>query len=400
MTCRRGCIKKVASLAFFMSISCLVGFGSSLMAPEKDKISFWNQVKRGTNVFNRQVSREDIKAAKSYGIAFIRLAPDKFITSKRDFLIGDADGYVQLVPEDVSALKKILDICFEEQMPVVLTMLSLPGSRWKQNNSDIDDLRIWSDTKFQKQAAKFWQHLARELREHPAVVGYNILNEPHPERLDDASSTHIHQINQQEVQTKLFQFYHLVITAIRKVDQKTPIILDSSSYADPNTFRLFRVHTENDILYSFHMYEPFAYTNYKMNQGKFIYPGKINEKHWDKSALKEYMEEINRFQKNNNIPSNRILVGEFGAHRTSQGLPQYFKDLIDIFTGNGWHFAFYAFREDTWDGMDYELGDQKLPWSYWKAIEQGNKPKVSRKEGCPQFKVLKEKIQYRLAKEA
>jgi hypothetical protein len=58
------------------------------------------------------------------------------------------------------------------------------------------------------------------------------------------------------------------------------------------------------------------------------------------------------------------LVGEFGGHRTSKRLECYFKDLIDIFKQNGWHFAFYAFREDTWSGMDYELGDRKLPWNY------------------------------------
>jgi hypothetical protein len=49
----------------------------------------------------------------------------------------------------------------------------------------------------------------------------------------------------------------------------------------------------------------------------------------------------------------------------SSGLEQYFKDLIRIFNKEDWHFSFYAFREDTWDGMDYELGAKKLPWSYW-----------------------------------
>lgn len=383
---------KVTLFAIFVSISFLTSFKGSLAAPIQNKISFWNQTKKGANVFNHQVSREDIRAAKNYGIAFIRLAPDKFLASKKDFLMGDADNYVELVPEDVSNLKKVLDICAEEQMPVVLTMLSLPGSRWKQNNNNTDDLRIWSDPKLQKQAAKFWQDLAIELREHPAVVAYNILNEPHPERLYDAPLTDIHQVNQQEVQTKLFQFYHLVITEIRKVDHKTPIILDSSSYADPKTFRNFKAHPENYILYSFHMYEPYAYTNYKKNQRKLIYPGIVNGKHWDKSTLKEYMEDISRFQKTNNIPNNRILVGEFGGHRSSRGLPHYFKDLIDIFTEKDWHFAFYAFREDTWDGMDYELGDQKLPWSYWKAIEEGTKPKIDRKEYYPPFKAIREAL--------
>jgi hypothetical protein len=40
-----------------------------------DKLtSFWDSPKNGANIFNRQVHQEDIKAAKSYGVAFIRLS--------------------------------------------------------------------------------------------------------------------------------------------------------------------------------------------------------------------------------------------------------------------------------------------------------------------------------------
>ncbi len=28
-------------------------------------------------------------------------------------------------------------------------------------------------------ASQFWRELARELKDHPAIVDYNILNEPH-----------------------------------------------------------------------------------------------------------------------------------------------------------------------------------------------------------------------------
>src|SRR5436853_7490428 len=72
------------------------------------------------------------------------------------------------------------------------------------------------------------------------------------------------------------------------------------------------------------------------------------------------MSHVVDFQKKNSIASNRILVGEFGGNRFSTGLDQYFADLIDIFNENQWHFAFYAFREDTWSGMDYELGITRL----------------------------------------
>ena len=141
------------------------------------------------------------------------------------------------------------------------------------------------------------------------------------------------------------------------------------------------------------MYEPYEYTNHKMNQGKYHYPGRVNGKKWDKKALTKYMSAVVKFQKAYNISSNKVLVGEFGGHRMSSGLEQYFKDLIRIFNKEDWHFSFYAFREDTWDGMDYELGAKKLPWSYWKAAERCVKPELTRKSIYPAFLIIKEALE-------
>lgn len=357
-----------------------------------EKISFWNKTQKGANIFNSQIILEDLIAAKAYGISFIRLAPDKFPSQAKDFLIGDTDHYVGLIQEDYDHLEMILDTCAQANLPVVLTMLSLPGSRWKQNNKDQDDLQLWQNKHLQKAAAKFWQDLASKLHNHPAIIGYNILNEPHLERLYNTTETHIYDVNQEVVQQQLFDFYQLIISNIRAVDKVTPIILDSSAYASPKTFQQLKIHADPNILYSFHMYEPYEYTTYKINQGLYKYPGLVQGSYWDKNALKRYMEEVINFQKINKIPNNHILVGEFGGDRRSKGLSQYFQDLIDLFQEQGWHFAFYAFREDGWDGMDYELGDRKLPASYWQALEKGDKPKLERKDSHPQFQVLKDAL--------
>ncbi|MDX5462501.1 MAG: hypothetical protein O7157_03000 [Wolbachia endosymbiont of Tetragnatha montana] len=95
------------------------------------------------------------------------------------------------------------------------------------------------------------------------------------------------------------------------------------------------------------------------------------------------------FQKKHKIPSHRILVGEFGGHRSSKGLERYFQDLVSIFNEYNWHFAVYSFREDVWDGMDYELGSEKLSWKDWQAIEEGTMKKNYLPDN-PIFKVLRE----------
>jgi hypothetical protein len=194
-------------------------------------------------------------------------------------------------------------------MSVVITMLSLPGSRWNQNNGDKDDLRIWKEEKFRQEAALFWKELAIALKDHPAVVGYNILNEPHPERTYSPKDVHINKVRQEEAQKMLYDFYEPIIKSIRSVDPYTPIILDSSAYADSKTFKLLKPHEDENVIYSFHMYEPYKYTNQKMNQGKLHYPGKVAGKNWNKEELKKYMKSVVALQQSYNIPNSKILVG-------------------------------------------------------------------------------------------
>lgn len=94
-------MRKITFIYTVMVVLFCLHIPAAMGQAEVDKMSFWNTTQRGANIFNREITREDIKAAKNYGIDFIRSAPDKFLTKQKDFLIGDADSYTQLVPEDL-----------------------------------------------------------------------------------------------------------------------------------------------------------------------------------------------------------------------------------------------------------------------------------------------------------
>ena len=78
----------------------------------------------------------------------------------------------------------------------------------------------------QKQS-NIWQDLALKLKDHPAIVGYNILNEPHPEiayhkySFWDRSLMEWYETIQGGV-GDLNLFYDGVVKAIRSVDHVTP----------------------------------------------------------------------------------------------------------------------------------------------------------------------------------
>jgi len=58
-----------------------------------------------------------------------------------------------------------------------------------------------------------------------------------------------------------------------------------------------------------------------------------------------------------------------------------------------WHWAFYSYRSGDWDGMDYELGVEKLGWKYWEAREQGKgHEKLIRRRDNPLLGVFKKEF--------
>lgn len=375
--------------------------GSSLVA-ENSKLAFWNQQRRGANCFNKEITTNYFQSARAAGIEFVRLAPDKWKPHQRDFLIGNADRFERIDAEDLRKLKGVLDAAHAAGVRVVLTMISLPGARWRQLNGGKNDDRLWRDPAFLAQAEKFWTQLAVALADHPALVGYNPLNEPHPERGDGVGDFWTQDIAKwyERRRGSTFDpnwFNQRMVAAIRRVDPNTPIILDAAIYSAAPAFAVLEPVSDTSVLYSVHMYEPYEFTNRRANQGRFKYPGPVEVGdakrpiEWSAVELEHFLKPVTEWARRHRVPANRILVGEFGCDRTMPGAREYLGDLLDIFERQRWHWAFYAYREDEWDGMDYECGTGKLGWEYWRAIEAGENPEFPRKSN-PLWEVLQARL--------
>lgn len=372
-----------------IAVGLALGYGADVGA-EDSRLTFWNQQRRGANCFNKAITTNYFQSARSAGIEFIRLAPDKWKPQHRDFLIGNADQFEGLAPEDLKQLKVVLDAAHAAGVKVVLTMISLPGARWRQLNGRKNDDRLWRDVKFMAQAEQFWRQLAGELKAHPAIVGYNPLNEPHPERGDGLYDFWTQDIGEWQARRRGSsfdpnEFNRRMVAAIRRVDTNTRVILDAAIYAAAPAFAIMEPVNDAGVLYSVHMYEPYEFTNLKQNAGRFKYPGPVEVGEarrpieWNAAELEKFLQPVTDWARRHQIPANRILVGEFGCNRMVPGAKEYLNDLVAVFEKQRWHWAFYAYREDEWDAMDYECGTDKLPWSYWKAVETGQDPEFPRK---------------------
>lgn len=357
-----------------------------------DMIAFWDKPERGGNSFNRlPPDQAYFDALQDYGASWVRLSYDKWQPAERDYLIGNADQYQGLVAKDLQQLKTTLDRAHAAGLKVVITPLSLPGMRWAQNNGDRFDDRLWQDKQFWTQSAAFWRDLAAVLKEHPAVAAYNLINEPAPEKqaglAEHADAAKMRDWYEKQVGSArdLPGFYQTLISAIREVDSLTPIMVDAGWYGAADAFSYWPAPlADSRVLYSFHMYEPYAATSAPNLQRArpYTYPGLVpfaaGMQKWDPNRVRSYLQQPLDWAAQHAIPANRMVAGEFGCMRKLPGCQQYLEDVLSALEAARVHWAFYSFREDSWDGMDYELGSANVPWAYWKAAEDGQPDPVKR----------------------
>jgi hypothetical protein len=379
-------------------VCALLCFARPAVAADDDwKMRFWQAQRKGANCFNTAVDRSYFADCKAAKIGLVRLTWSKWKGAGRDFLIGDADQFKGIPPSDLAKLREVLDAADAEGVKIVVVPLSLPGLRWRQQNGMEWDDRIWRDEAYHAQAAAFWRELATALRDHPAVVGYNLINEPAPARamkieLTDAAS---HRAFEKQVvgsPADVNRLYRTLVEAVRAVDKQTPIVLESHNFGAPDAIGgLEPIAGDDRVLYSVHNYGPWQFVNFKANGGKNRYPGVMTiddrQETWDKEALRRALAPAAKWAEEHRIAPTRIFLGEFGCDRRVPGVTEYMADVIAVGNDYGWHWAFYAYREDEWDAMDYELGTAKLGGEYWEAIERGEKPALPRKDN-PLWRVI------------
>jgi len=356
-------------------------------------MDFWNRPQRGANSFNATPpGAAYFKALMDTGATWVRLTFTKWRGRERDFLLGNADNYEGIVAEDLIILRRVLDAAHLAGLRVVLTPLSLPGARWIQHNEGAFDDRLWLNPVYARQAVDFWRDLARVMKDHPAIAAYNLLNEPAPEKTtglvenDAMPKLRAWQSEVQGTTRDLPALYRQKITAIRVIDPVTPVMVDAGYYANPRSLAAWPDQLADDrVLYAIHMYEPYNATSAGNMRRKapLRYPGVKSryaggEQVWNRAAVAAHIDIAFDWVEAQGLPATRLVVAEFGCMRRWPDCAAYLTDVIDSVDKRGGHWAFYAFREDDWEGMDYELPQNFSPGRFYWLTEQGKTDRLPR----------------------
>ena len=386
-------------------LCCLLPFVFTFQAHCADLIHFWDTPKHGANVFNRLPANSTLYPALAhYQFSWVRLSYDKWQSKHKDFLIGDASHFKILVPEDLKRLQGEINKAGKAGLKVVIAPLSLPMARAKQLNNYVYDERIWQTKKNWQPSIEFWKQLAAALKNSPYIAAFNIINEPAPEE-NDGLAEHANKAQHiawyrkiKGTSRDLRAYYQQVIAAIRSVDPLTPIMVDAGWYGAADDFSYWpSALPDNKLLYSFHMYEPYDFTsvaNYRKNV-RYRYPGFVpfadnNESYWDKRHINQYVNQPLKWAQRVGIPKNRMVAAEFGCVRKLDSCKRYLSDVSSVLSSQGLSWAFYSFREDDWDEMNYELGTKKsVPESFWTRSDHYLSDKLKYHDS-PLFEVLRQ----------
>jgi aryl-phospho-beta-D-glucosidase BglC (GH1 family) len=257
-------------------------FFNELVGPT-EAAAFWQDYRK------RFITEADIRFIQQTGLNSVR------IPFHYKFFVSGDDGF--------RWLDAAIEWCDKAGLWVILDMHCAPGG---QTGTNIDDSWgypwLFESEEAQDTTCQVWKRIAEHYRDEPAVIGYDLLNEPIP-----------HFPRLQKYNSKLEPLYKRITRAIREVDQNHLVILGGAQW-DTN-FQVFGSPFDSKSLYQFHKYwmEP------------------------NEDAIREYL----NFRERYNVP---VWLGESG-----ENTDQWVQRFVQVLEKNnvGWCFWPYKKMEKT-----------------------------------------------------
>lgn len=150
------------------------------------------------------------------------------------FLTDQSEGF--------QLLDKLVAWAAKDHLYVILDMHCAPGG---QTGSNIDDSWgypwLYRDDTAQADTIAIWRRIAAHYANNPAVLGYDLLNEPIP-----------HYPRDQQFNQDLEPLYKKIADAIRRIDKNHVLILGGAQW-DSN-FNVFGPPFDTNTMYQLHKY--------------------------------------------------------------------------------------------------------------------------------------------------
>ena len=280
---------------------------------------------RGCMLPQRATTEEDIETLHRWGATLARFQ----IT--RDFGKVDANSdlaeYAAWVDSRLDNLEGVLRWADARGMKICVELHSTPGGVRAGDRATA----MLYDERLADAYVETWRRIATRFSGHPALYGYDLVNEPKQVAFAPES---------------YWDIQRRAAEAIRKIDPATPIVVESNVSASPTAFAYLRPLPMDNLIYQLHLYAPGDYTHQGVGRAlkkegrPLVWPDP--SRGWDIEYLRRVLEPVRDFQRRHGA---RIYVGEFSAAAWAPGADVYLRDCISLFEEYGWDWTYHAFRE-------------------------------------------------------
>ncbi|MBY9008357.1 MAG: glycoside hydrolase family 5 protein [Candidatus Lokiarchaeota archaeon] len=317
------------------------------------------------------ITVDDFRKIRDWGFNTIRLAVDfSFLFTLSE---NNADS-LSPIPSNFEYLDHIVSWAEELGLYLIIDLHKAPGHSFE--SSELHKNRIWKqNSPFQDIFLRIWTHIAQRYHTYENAL-FDILNEPVAPTAED--------------------WNYLAEKTVKKIRLHTKtnwIVIESNLWGKCKTFPQLRKFDDENIIYSFHFYEPMSVTHQKAEWLKFTreyhpdfvsYPGKtdtlseaLEKGHdadakglmnmfrdsqgvWDMTRLESRMQPVFEFQQKHNVP---ILCGEFGciAYAHPKTRQNWLSDLMTLFHKNDISYTYWNYKNMHFGLCDYTVGFQDNP---------------------------------------
>lgn len=201
---------------------------------------------------------------------------------------------------------------------------------------NVDSNPLFAEPAEQEKFCTLWADLSQALAHWPVdQVAYELLNEPNAPRDDDWN-----------------ELAARALAVVRAHEPKRVVALDCNGTADPRRFPALRVPKDENLILTFHFYDPLVFTHYraywsgvKFYEGPIDYPGElVSQEDWDalpeqvrfaarkerifgSADIERLLEPTLALAKETGLP---LWCGEFGALGTTSdsARERWYRDLL------------------------------------------------------------------------
>jgi endoglucanase len=245
--------------------------------------------------------------------------------------------------------------CLKNNLRVIIDLHVQRTHHFNAANGD-GQMNFWNNTQAQEKFIGFWRSLSAELDKYPlSMLAYEPMNEAVADTHDDWN-----------------KLINKAITEIRKLEPKRTIIMGSNMWQQTATFKYLQVpEKDSNIILSFHIYEPMAFTHYKAPWTPFpkhnyepAYPGwaidtikfpftndtiksqiDYGARYYTKESLKTVLLQAIEVADSLNLP---LYCGEFGCFPSTPITmrQQWYFDMVDLFNKHHIAWSHWNYKND------------------------------------------------------